>query len=56
VADGRDDVVFLNTAAVLHRVGTHAFLDANHLSDRGHRAVGKALADQLHSLGWVSGP
>jgi len=56
VADGRDDVAYLDTATLLHRVGMQAFLDGNHLSDTGHRAVAEAMTHKLEALGWVSAP
>ncbi len=54
VARDADDVAYLDTASVLRSTGTHAFIDTNHLTLAGHKAVGQATADRLETLGWLT--
>ena len=52
VAQGKQNVHYLDTALVLDEVGDRAFIDSNHLNETGHRTMAMALKTELNSLGW----
>jgi len=52
VAQGQQNVHYLDTALVLDEVGDRAFIDSNHLTETGHRTMAMALRTELNSLGW----
>ena len=52
VAEGQQDVHYLDTALVLDEVGDRAFIDSNHLTETGHRTMAVALRTELNKLGW----
>lgn len=53
VAEAHDHVSFFHSAPVLQPLGGSAFLDTNHLSDAGHRALAVQVVGELRRLGWV---
>ena len=53
VAAEEPNVAFADSAVALQRLGPVAFLDQNHLSDAGHRALARFIDDTLRDLGWA---
>ena len=54
VAEDREDTAWLDGGAVLAPLGAEAFLDDCHLTEVGHQALARAIAERLQELGWVS--
>ena len=51
-AESGADVHYIDVAARLDEVGDRAFIDSNHLTDLGHRAVADLMAQELTAKGW----
>jgi len=52
VAQGQQNVHYLDTALVLDEVGDRAFIDSNHLTETGHRTVARTIWAELDRLQW----
>jgi phospholipase/lecithinase/hemolysin len=52
VALSGDDVHYLDTASMLDRVSSRAFIDSNHLTRTGHHMMAKTVSAELTRLGW----
>jgi len=56
VAESHEKVSFADAAAALQTLGPVGFLDQNHLSETGHRALARFIDEALRERGWVDQP
>ncbi len=55
VAESHEQASFADSAVALQRLGPVGFLDQNHLSETGHRALAGFIDEALDELGWIEG-